>query len=130
MPGNGETVHTLSDAFAAGDVDAALACLHTEVELLTLRARLEGTTYVGHEGYRQVLALFDQDWDDLRLVPERIEEIGDRVVATGRLMATGKTSGIELDLPLTLLYHFRDGLIVRMESFDEHEDAMAAAREG
>ena len=128
MAGKAEVVQRFSEAFAAGDKEAALACLHPEVELLPLRARLEGTSYSGHDGYLQVLALFEQDWADLQLLPEQIDEVGERAFAKGRIRAVGKTSGIQLDVPLVLVYEFRDGLISRLESFDDPEAALRAAR--
>ncbi len=92
-----------------------------------VRARLEGTSYFGHDGYLQVLDLFEQDWDDLQLHPgadRRGRRQGPR--ERPRIRAGGKTSGIQLDVPLVLVYEFRDGRISRLESFDEPEAALRA----
>jgi ketosteroid isomerase-like protein len=126
MGSNTDVVMRFRDAFGSGDVDAALACLSPDAEILPIRARLEGTTYRGHEGYRRLLADFDQDWADLRLITDKMREEGEHVLTTGRVAARGKTSGVELDVPLVILFELRDGLVVRMESFEELDPALEA----
>jgi hypothetical protein len=127
MSANTEVVERLIKAFEDGDIEAALAELHPEVEFLPIRAQLEGTSYRGHDGYRRVIADFEEDWEDLRLPPERIHEAGDRVVVSGRMVARGKASGVELDIPLALLYELREGKVVRIESFSDPDEALRAA---
>jgi ketosteroid isomerase-like protein len=127
MSANTEVVERLIKAFEDGDIEAALAELHPEVEFLPIRAQLEGTSYRGHDGYRRVVADFEEDWEDLRLPPERIHEAGDRVVVSGRMVARGKASGVELDIPLALLYELREGKVVRIESFADPDEALRAA---
>ena len=127
MSANTELVERLARAFEDEDTDAALACLDPEVELLPIRAQLDGTSYIGHDGYRQVVADFAADWEGLRLVQEQLQEAGDRVVAVGRLHAKGKASGIDLDVPLALLYDIRDGLVTRLQSFSDPDEALRAA---
>jgi uncharacterized protein len=127
MSRNVEVVERLIKAFEEGDINAALAELDPEVELVPIRAQLEGASYRGHDGYRRVIADFAEDWDNLRLQPERIHESGDRVVVSGRMVARGKASGIELDIPLGLLYELRDGKVVRLESFADADEALRAA---
>jgi ketosteroid isomerase-like protein len=127
MSRNVEVVERLIKAFEEGDISAALAELDPEVELVPIRAQLEGASYRGHDGYRRVIADFAEDWDNLRLQPERIHESGDRVVVSGRMVARGKASGIELDIPLGLLYELRDGKVVRGESFADADEALREA---
>ena len=129
MPEKTDAVRAIGEAFGADAVDAALALLHPDVELLPIRARLEGNAFRGHQGYRELLSLFEQDWEELRLSQDRIEQVGERVLATGRITAMGRTSGVPLDMPLAVLYDFRDGLIVRMESFADLDEARSAARD-
>jgi hypothetical protein len=124
MSANADVVDRLIAAFEGGDVEGAIACLDPDIELLPIRAQLEGASYVGHDGYRRLIADFAVDWDDLRLVSERRLEQGDRTLILGRLKATGRASGIALDVPLALLYELRDGKVVRMQSFSDQEEAL------
>jgi ketosteroid isomerase-like protein len=127
VPGNAEVVERLADAFERGDMDGSLACLDPEVELHPIRARLEGTSYVGHEGWRQMLADWESDWDELRLEHRKFHEQGDVVVAVGRFTARGRTSGVELDVPMGLVYRLRGGKIARIDSFTDPDEALRTA---
>jgi uncharacterized protein len=127
MSANTELVERLARAFENEDTDAAMACLDPEVELLPIRAQLDRTSYFGHDGYRQVVTDFAADWEGLRLVQEELHGAADRVVAVGRLRAKGKTSGVDLDVPLALLYDIRDGLVTRIQSFSDPDEALRAA---
>jgi ketosteroid isomerase-like protein len=126
VPGNVEVVERLIKAFEEGDLEAAVSELDPDAELLPIRAQLEGTSYRGHDGYRQLVADFEEDWEGLRLLPERIRESGDQVLVSGRMVATGKASGVELDIPLALLYELRNGKVVRLESFSDPDEALRA----
>ncbi|MGH2955938.1 MAG: nuclear transport factor 2 family protein [Solirubrobacterales bacterium] len=127
MGSNADLVERFRAAFSGGDVDGALACLSPDAEILPIRARLEGTTYRGHEGYRHLLTDFDQDWDDLRLHVDELREKGEYVIASSRISAQGRASGVELDVPLAVVFEVRDDLVVRMESFEQLDAALAAA---
>lgn len=126
MSANTEVVERLTRAFEQRDIDAALPLLDPDVELVPIRAQLEGASYRGHEGYRRVIADFEEDWEELRLAPERMHESGDHVLVIGRMAAKGKASGVELDIRLALLYELRNGKVVRLESFSDLDEAMVA----
>ena len=127
MGENGDTVRRFAEAFAERDNDAAFALLHEEVELHPIRARLEGGSYSGHDGYLAVLAMFDEDWENLSLELDEVREGDETAVAVGRLTARGRVSGVDLDVPLALRYEFRDGRISKIESYSDPAEALAAA---
>ena len=45
----------------------------------------------------------------------------------GRLQGRGRTSGVELDVPMGFVWTLRDGKVVRAKSFSEQADALRAA---
>ena len=122
-----DTVRKFADAFAERDHDAAFALLHEDVVLAPLRAQLEGGSYSGHDGYLEVLALFDEDWENLQLVLDELHEGSGMVVAVGHLIARGRVSGVDLDVPLALRYEFRDDRISRIETYSDASQALEAA---
>jgi ketosteroid isomerase-like protein len=124
---NVEIVRRLLDAFNDRDLDAMLAATHPEAELQSLRAQLEGRAYRGHEGVRQMLADFDEDWEFVQMHAEEFREAGDRVVALGRLRARGRASGVDLDVPIGFVWTLRDGMVVRGTTFSEQAEAIRAA---
>lgn len=124
---NVETVRRLAEAFNDRDVDAMVQDLHPDAVLYPLRAQLEGKVYRGHDGLREMFADFDQDWESLHLEPEEFRGVGDEVVVLGRLRARGRTSGVDLDVPIGFVWRLRDGKAVYGKSFSEPEDALRAA---
>jgi ketosteroid isomerase-like protein len=66
--------------------------------------------------------------DDLRIVAERITDLGDdRVLVLSRHTAKGKTSGLPYDHELGDLFTLRDGKIVRFVSYWDRAEALEAA---
>jgi uncharacterized protein len=125
---NVQIVRRLGEAFNDRDLDATFAILHPEAELHPLRAQLEGKAYVGHEGYRELLADFDQDWEYVQMDPEDFREAGDdMVVVLGRLRARARTSGVDLDVPMGFLWTLRDGKVVHGRTFSDQAEALRAA---
>jgi ribosomal 50S subunit-recycling heat shock protein len=54
-------------------------------------------------------------------------DIGDRVVALGRLRARGQESGVETDVSFNQVVEFRNARVFRLWSFLDREDAPEAA---
>jgi ketosteroid isomerase-like protein len=58
---------------------------------------------------------------------EEFREAGDQVVVLGRLRARGRTSGVDLDVPMGFVWRLRDGKVVYARSFSEQADALRDA---
>jgi ketosteroid isomerase-like protein len=127
MAGNVEIVRKLTEEWNAGNRERMLDWLHPEAEIRTIRAQLEGRTYQGPAGFRELLADFEEDWEYVRLEQPRFHEKGSFVVALARLQSRGRASGIELDVPVGQLWEFRDDKIVRFETFTEPSEALREA---
>ena len=54
-------------------------------------------------------------------------DLGDRLVALGQVHGRGKESGADMDSQIGFVVDFRDGLIVRLSDYFDHESALAAA---
>jgi ketosteroid isomerase-like protein len=80
----------------------------------------------GHDAVLASLAHWKADWDDYRVLPEDFEDMGNRVLATVRLRARGRGSGVEIDAVFYDLYTLDDGKIVRMDQFTERSEALGA----
>jgi ketosteroid isomerase-like protein len=124
---NVDVVRRLLDAFNARDLDALLAIVDPEAEIESLRAQLEGNPYRGHDGVRQMLVDFDEDWASLEMVAEDFREKGDQVVVLARLRARGRASGADLDVPIGFVSSLRGGKISRCKTFSERAEALRAA---
>lgn len=93
----------VSDAYNRRDVDAFLELAHPEVEWHPAFQVLlggEAAVYRRHDGMRQrfrevdeALSAIDAEWVEVR-------DLGERIVATGRLHIRGRESGAETEAPV------------------------------
>jgi ketosteroid isomerase-like protein len=115
------------EAFNQRDVEGVLATLDPDVELIPLRAVLEGRRYSGHEGFRTYLADVDEDWDEFTVEPDEFRELdGERVLTLGRIHARGRGSGVEVDYPAAWISEIRAGKVVRLQFYSDEAHALAA----
>ena len=122
-----ETVRRLAAAFNERDLDAFLADVDAEVEFHSLRAQLEGRPYTGYEGVRQMFADFDEDWEYVQIEIGEFRGAGEQAVALVRLRSRGRASRVDLDVPVTFLWRFREGKVIYGKVFSEHADALREA---
>jgi ketosteroid isomerase-like protein len=83
----------------------------------------------GHEGVRRYLEKLSEALEDYRMTPEEsIDAGGDQVLVFSREGGRGRDSGAEVQThPTAHLWTLRDGKAIRMQSYWERPDALAAA---
>jgi ketosteroid isomerase-like protein len=60
-----------------------------------------------------------------------VSELGDRVVAVGHIRIRGTESGAETRSPIGYVFEFKDGKVIRMQSyFDPNQGLEAAGARG
>jgi ketosteroid isomerase-like protein len=120
---NVKIVRRLLEACNRREFDAMLETGDPEIDIVTLM----GGTYRGHAGWRLLVEQMAEEVSGFQFVPEDLIDVGrDRVVAVTRWVGTGRTSGIALSQTIGLVYTFRDGLVVRQESFRNRAEALKA----
>jgi ketosteroid isomerase-like protein len=82
--------------------------------------------YFGLDGIRAYWLDFLAQWERLTFEAARLQVVGDTVLARVVQHSKGRTSGIEGDLSYFMLFTFRGGKIVRMESIMGEEEALEA----
>jgi ketosteroid isomerase-like protein len=85
------------------------------------------TVFYGHDGFRQPWRNWLDAFDDLRLVPEEILDLGDRLLVTVQVRAHGSGSGVPVEERMFQLIKFRRGLQVWQEDFSDRSEALEAA---
>jgi ketosteroid isomerase-like protein len=123
---NLDLVRRLFDDWALGGIGQTeiRSAYHPDVEFLPLRAATEGA-YRGIAGIEKFVA-------DTEEIFERFEfhydllDLGERVVAWGKIHLRARGSGIETDIPMGGVFEFRDGRIVRWEDFGSKDKALDA----
>jgi ketosteroid isomerase-like protein len=78
-------------------------------------------------GVLGVHAYWTEDFEWFIELEEVIDAGDDRVVAIFHQQATGRASGVPVELHMALLYQLQDGHIVRMENFLDPKQALEAA---
>ena len=85
------------------------------------------TVVRGRDGYRAVWETTLDAFDDLRLVPEEVFDLGDRLVVTVEFRAHGSGSGVPVSQRVFELFEARQGLVARAEDFEDRSKALEAA---
>jgi ketosteroid isomerase-like protein len=124
---NLDTVRSAIEALKQGDIPAVLECLDAGVELVPIRAAMEGTSYGGHDGFRQFYADITDDWDDYAPDAHEIRDIGDdRVLVVGKFHGRGKASGMEVETPAVWVCDLRDAKITAVRFYNDEQAALEA----
>jgi ketosteroid isomerase-like protein len=110
-----------------GQVDAVLAECDPDVEWHPHLATLGGKPIFGHAGVREYMGSLTEDWEYFHHEPEEFFGVGDKVVAFVHASARGKSSGIELDVPVGHVFSFREGKVLRFVTYLDRGEAMRAA---
>jgi ketosteroid isomerase-like protein len=127
-PENVDLVRRALEAFARGDVEEMLSFMHPEGELHSaIVGGAEGNVYRGHEGFRRWYADSFESFEELRNEWTEFRDLGDRVLAFGRVHARGRESGVEINSPMGWVIEIRGGKLLKAEGFLDPAEALEAA---
>ena len=118
------------DAWHEDDLDAWLETAHPEVEWVSeISRRVEDPelVYRGRDGLRRYWENWHSVWD-VTIDVEEMRDLGETVLAIGRVRAEGEGSGIGLDGPIALVYEVEDALIRRARAYLDPQQAFDAIR--
>ena len=130
---NVEVVRASIAAYNAADIDAQMATyLPTAVGIIHVNREtrlpdLGDDRMEGREEIRRWLLDQAQSWRGRYEASEVRALSHGRVLCRGRWGGVGVATGIELYVDTTVLFSLRDGLIERVEFFDDHSEALEAA---
>ena len=122
-----EVIRAAYEAWTERDIEALLEVVHDESEARPILGANIGTSvYRGKEGLRDWFLDLHQEWERFESRVTAVEERGNRALCTLQIHARGRASGIAIDGELYHLLEFRDGLIVRLEAFQDRDAAVKA----
>jgi ketosteroid isomerase-like protein len=121
-------VRRIFDGWAAGDFGAGFADLDPDVVFVVRRPFPEAVETAGPAEIRDYMRRFLENWETYAVEARDLHEVGDTVVADALQHGEGKASGIEMEQPFFMLFSFRAGKIVRIESMLDRGEAFEAAR--
>ena len=89
-------------------------------------AALQGV-YTGLDGVRGLFEDFSEHFETWQIRCPDVRDLGDRVLALGTVHARGKGSGVEAELPFTVVARFKDDRISDFTDFGDEAQALEAA---
>jgi ketosteroid isomerase-like protein len=103
--------------------------LTTDFEFVTVRQSvgMPGTRR-GVEGFITVYRAYAEMWESYSLKPEKLVEVGDKVVVEAKIAGATRTGGVHLEQSVAAVYTFEGDRIRRIEEFSDVASAYAAAR--
>src|SRR6476620_8409062 len=79
------------------------------------------------EGMKAYFIDVENAWEEFRLIYDEYRDLGDRVLALGRIEGRGRGSGAVVETPQGAVAEFRDGKISSARSYLDHGEALRAA---
>jgi ketosteroid isomerase-like protein len=121
-------VKRVLEAFADRDVQASLELSDPEIELIvpgTASFAQGGRSYRGLDGVVRYAHDVGRVWDELEVIPQEYEELGDSVMVTGRLRARREGSFL-IDEPAHWVFELRNGKVLRACAYTDRDAALTA----
>lgn len=116
------------EAFADRDLSTSLELADREIELIvpgTASFAQGGRSYRGLDGLVRYVHDVGRVWDELEVIPQKYEELGDSVMVSGRLRARREGSFL-IDEPAHWVFEFRNGKILRACAYTDRDAALTA----
>ena len=126
MGANADTVKSGWDAFADGDMDAAVSTTNEQAKIVIPESLPWGGTYTGPAGFKEMIGKFVSNFDEVHPEPQQFLEADDgHVLVT--VSGVGRTkSGNELGGDSIWLYKVDDGEISHAEFYGDTATAVKA----
>jgi uncharacterized protein len=124
---NVEIIQMAIDAFERGNNEGVLRLCDENIEI-TQAAGFLGVPQKmrGHAGVLEAFDAWPEQWDDYRIETLRVADFGDHVMITQLAHGRGRGSGVEVEMPLTLLFALRDGKIIEWQIYSQEQQALEA----
>ena len=123
---NVEIIREAIEAMNRRDIEGVLRLMDPKIRFEHRLAALEGN-FVGIDGVRGWFADLLENFDAWQIHCPDIRDLGDRVLALGTIKATGTESGVETELPITVVARFKDERITHFTDFGDRAKALEAA---
>jgi uncharacterized protein len=124
---NVEIVRRIFEGWATGDFGAGVGDLDPDVVFVVRRPFPEAVETVGPDGIRDYLRRFLDNWRTYAVEARDLQTVADTVLVDAIQRGEGKASRIEMEQPFFMLFTFRGGKIVRIESILNRDEALEAA---
>ena len=80
----------------------------------------------GRDGVREAFASWFKAFEDVTFIAEDFTDAGEHVVVVTRISGRGRSSGLEVDQHITLLWAVRGGRVTSVRGYRDRSDALEA----
>ena len=122
-----ELLRPVYDEWARGNFRAGGDVIHPDIEFVPLELLPETAPVYGTRAVSAYMLRLFELFRDYHAKAKRFEAAGERVLVHVHQGGTSRSSGLEVTLDYFMVWTFRDGLAVRMESIADEADARRAA---
>jgi ketosteroid isomerase-like protein len=127
---SGEKIDLLKESierFNRNDIPGVLRLMDPEIRLEHRMAELQGD-FTGVDAVRSWFADIAEHFDHWRIECDDFRDLGDdRILALGTMRAVGKGSGVETEVPYTVVAEYKDGLVTHFTDYGDRQKALDAA---
>ena len=113
------------EAFNRRDTSVMLWGMDPEVKFEHRLAALQGNL-AGRDALRRWLADTAEHFESWQVECQDVRDLGDRVLALGTVRSIGKESGVETEMPYTVVATFKDGLVTHFIDYGDKDEALKA----
>jgi ketosteroid isomerase-like protein len=125
---NVEIVRAAFDAWNRGDLEDLFSYLAPDAEFHTTGRFADEGVYRGRAGLARLFSEFRQDLEEQRVSADDVRAVGqDAVIVEAVLTGRGRQSKAGFEERLWYVGRFRDGLVVRIETYVDAAHALQAA---
>ncbi len=123
---NVELMKQSVEAFNRADMAAVRRLMDPEIKFEHRIAQLEGD-FTGADAVADWFEDLTQHFDRWKIECDDFRDLGDRVLGLGTVHAVGKGSGVEAEVPWTVLAEYRNGLVTHFTDYADRDKALEAA---
>ena len=121
-----ERVRAAYAAWNARDLDATLEIVHPDIEVAQDPQIPGAVAVTGKQAFKRWLESFYETWESFEITPTDIRQADDRVLVIAHVNARGKTMSVPVETDPAHLLTFRQGQVVRWESYTDPAAALDA----
>ena len=118
------------EAWNRGDLSAVFALVDPDIEWRPGPDAPETGELSGREGFKSFVESWTESFDDLRIEPQEVVQVGEHVVVVVRQRGRGHSSGIELDITTVHVWRLRGGRATGWYAYRSRAEAMAVVQSG
>ena len=119
---NVNTIRSLYEAFASGDVPFIIGALDENVEWWEAENFIyaDGNPYVGPQAVLQgVFARIGGEWENFSVTPKEVLDAGETVVGHGYYAGKFRGSGRDVRAQFAHVFTFRNGKVVKFQQYTD-----------